>query len=48
VTIFATVPGQRWEIDVHHDGQVDVEVFKSDGSLADEQGLSEMIADFAD
>ena len=48
ISIKAVVPGQRWEIDVLSDGTVDVEVFKSDGTLFHEQALEDMIKEFAD
>lgn len=33
ITIEAVVPGQRWEIDCYADGEIDVEIFKSDGTI---------------
>jgi hypothetical protein len=47
VSVFATVPGQRWEIDVMDDGEVEVEVFKSDGTLLDESEFKELVKAFA-
>jgi hypothetical protein len=47
VSLFATVPGQRWEIDVMEDGEVEVECFKSDGNLLDEAGFKELVKAFA-
>jgi hypothetical protein len=48
ISIKAVVPGQRWEIDVLGDGRVDIEVFKSDGTLYDESMLENMIKDYSD
>lgn len=48
ITILATVPGQRWEIDVFKDGEVEVEVFQSGGQIYDYNHLGEMIRKFAD
>jgi hypothetical protein len=48
VCIEVSVPGQIWEIDVHRDGCVDVEVFRSSGDLLHEDALPEMIQEFAD
>jgi hypothetical protein len=47
VSRFATVPGQRWEIDVMDDGEVEVECFESDGDLLDELAFKELVKQFA-
>ena len=47
VSLFATVPGQRWEIDVMDDCEVEVECFKSDGSILDEGELKAMAKTFS-
>ena len=43
VTIIAAVPGQRWEIEVFQNGDVEVEVFRSTGDILDEKQLRDMI-----
>ena len=43
-SIDAVVPGERWEIDVHHDGTVEVEVFRSQGIKAGDAAIDGMIA----
>lgn len=48
VSVDVAVPGERWEIDVLEDGTVEVEVFKSDGTIHDESKLSELLQVFAD
>lgn len=49
VSIQATVPGERWEIDVLDDGDVDFERFVSDGGVTrGEAELHEFIARFAE
>jgi hypothetical protein len=48
ITIEVAVPGQRWEIDCHANGTTDVEVFKSDGSIADETALDVLFRSFSD
>jgi hypothetical protein len=48
ITLVATVPGQRWEIDFLSDGTIDVEVFASDGTLRDAKSIDDLIRDFAD
>ena len=48
ITIAVAVPGQRWEIDVFADGDVDVEVFQSDGTIHDESKLQSLFQVFSD
>ena len=35
VMVGVTVPGERWEIEFMADGDVEIEVFKSDGEIHD-------------
>ena len=42
ISIDVAVPGERWEIDFLKDGSVEIEVFKSDGSMHDEKKLEEL------
>lgn len=46
--IDAAVPGERWEIEVFEDGHVEVERYRSDGEIADEAALTELLARFPD
>ncbi|HEX3150275.1 MAG TPA: hypothetical protein VHR66_19520 [Gemmataceae bacterium] len=46
LSLFATVPGQRWEIDVMDDGELEVECFKSDGNLLDETAFKDLVKTF--
>lgn len=48
VSIQATVPGERWEIDVLDDGRVDFERFVSTDDIQDEDVLHVAIAKFAE
>ena len=48
IRIYATVPGQRWEIEVFSNGSVEVEIYESDGSISDERKLRELITDYSD
>jgi hypothetical protein len=48
VTVLAVVPGYYWEIDVFKNGDVEVEVFSSDGEILDEIRLAALIAEFSD
>jgi hypothetical protein len=47
VSIDVAVPGERWEIDLLADGTVEVEVFKSDGSIHGQAGLEELLRRFS-
>ena len=48
VGVDVAVPGERWEIDFLNDGAVEVEVFRSDGTIADESALAELLSRHAD
>jgi len=48
VSIRATVPGERWEIDVIDDGTVDFERFVGDGTIFEFDDLKKSIGRFAD
>jgi hypothetical protein len=48
VSVDVAVPGERWEIDLLDDGSVEIEVFRSDGTIHDESKLVELLAEFAD
>jgi len=48
VTISATVPGQRWEIDVFSDGEIEVEIFTSDGTLYGQDKLDQLVREFSE
>ena len=48
VSINATVPGERWEIDVLEDGDVDFERFVSTGGVRGEKEMAEFVTKFAE
>ena len=48
VGVDVAVPGERWEIDFLDDGSVEVEVFRGDGTIADEAALADLIARHGD
>jgi hypothetical protein len=43
--IAVATPGRRWEIEVSLDGQVEVEIFKSDGKILEEAALNDLWKD---
>ena len=48
VMVQVTVPGERWEIEFHDNGQVGVEVFRSRGRIEGAQTLEELFERFTD
>ncbi len=48
VSIHATVPGERWEIDVLESGDVDFERFVSTDGVTGEAEMNDFIARFAE
>jgi hypothetical protein len=48
VSILATVPGERWEIDILEDGEVDFERFVTAGGVTGEAELKAFIKKFAE
>lgn len=43
VMVNVAVPGERWEIEFMADGDVEVELFKSDGQILDRSILDELL-----
>lgn len=43
ITVEIAVPGERWEAEFHEDGTVEVEVFRSDGTIHDSATLHELL-----
>lgn len=48
IMIEVTVPGERWEIEFMEDGSVEVEVFRSDGTIRDESALADLLEKHSD
>jgi hypothetical protein len=42
VMVGVTIPGERWEVEFMADGDVEVEVFKSDGKIHDESMIKDL------
>ncbi len=42
VLVTAALEGERWEIEIMADGEVEIEIFRSNGDLYDEDMLEEM------
>ena len=43
-----TVPAERWEIELLETGEVEIEVFRSEGEIHDAQALNDLFAGFCD
>lgn len=48
ISVYVTVPGERWEIDLLADGMVEIEIFKSDGEIFDGSKLTELFNKYSD
>jgi hypothetical protein len=48
VMVEVAVPGERWEIEIHDDGHIGVEVFVSGGKIRDETLLHDLFKRFSD
>jgi hypothetical protein len=45
VMVIVTTPGQRWEVEFMDGGGVEIERFVSDGSIADERTIQDLLAE---
>ena len=48
IMVEITVPGERWEVEFHEDGQIGVEVFKSRGPIEGPVAIDELFRRFSD
>ncbi len=48
VMVEVAVPGERWEIEIHDDGHLGVEIFVSNGEIRDEAHLEDLFKRFSD
>lgn len=48
IMLIASVPGQRWEIEIFADQSIEIEVFTSNGEIEGESSLENLINGFAD
>jgi hypothetical protein len=47
IMVEVAVPGERWEIEFLEDGAVEVEVFRSDGTIGDESALGQLLGKYS-
>lgn len=48
IMVEIAVPGERWEVEVIEDGEVEVEVFRSDGEIRGAEMLDDLFSRFSD
>ena len=48
IAVLVFVPGEHWEVEFMDDGSIEVERFRSDGSIAGEDALDELFERFSD
>jgi hypothetical protein len=48
IMIEVAIPGQRWEIEFMNDGTIEIEKFKSDGEIYNDEELGVLIREFSD
>ena len=48
ILVHVVVPGERWEIEFMASGTVEVEIFKSDGSILGDEALITLFENFSD
>lgn len=44
IKVGVTVPGEHWEIEFNEDGDIEVEIYRSNGELHDLEKTEELIA----
>jgi hypothetical protein len=48
IMIEVPVPGERWEIEFFANGEVEIEIFRSDGKIHDAKALDELFTRWSD
>ena len=48
IAIEVVVPGERWEIEFLETGEVEIELFRSNGEILDARALDDLCARFSD
>ena len=46
IMVEIAVPGERWEVEFHEDGQIGVELFVSDGNIRGADALNSLFEQF--
>jgi hypothetical protein len=48
VMVEITVPGEKWEVEYFDNGNIEIEVYKSDGEIHNEDKLDDLFKKFSD
>jgi hypothetical protein len=48
VMVITDVPGQKWEVEFFADGNIEIEIFKSDREIRGEMELERFFREFSD
>ena len=48
ILVFVIVPGEKWEIEFMNDGSIEIERFKSDGTMFDKNELEILFKNYSD
>jgi len=48
ILVEIAVPGERWEVEFMKNGEIEIEVFKSDGEIFNEKHIEILFRDFSD
>lgn len=43
-----SVPGERWEVEFSSTGEVEIEIFRSDGSIQGPEAMDDLLKRFSD
>ena len=48
ISIKIAVPGEKWEVDIDREGEVQVEIFRSDGEIFDGTMIDDLFKKYTD
>ncbi|MDR2171389.1 MAG: hypothetical protein LBP59_14700 [Planctomycetaceae bacterium] len=48
ISICVVVPGERWEIDINQLGEIQIEIFRSNGEIYDSKIMETLFEKFSD
>jgi hypothetical protein len=48
IVVVVTVPGERWEVEFYSDGNVEIEIFKSQGEIKDKKEIERLFEEFGE
>lgn len=48
IMVCVDVPGEKWEVEFFADGNVEIEIFRSNGVIEDEQSIERLFVKFSD